>query len=382
VDLKELRRIAAAWADLRGRKETALLATVMETAGSTYRRPGARLLMSQERWLAGGISGGCLEGEVLKKAWWRTRDGPVVLSYDSSTTDDELSWSYGLGCNGRVEVLQERVAPDNGATNPLDFLHGLLERRKSGVLATVFRVGRTAQARVGERLLLDDNEARSDVKDGALRERLLADAEVALGRGCTTIHRYGSAESAVDVLLEVVHPPRALFVFGNGQDAVPLVRLASELGFHTTLVANRPSGVPADAFGEADVVVSATPETAKGKVLLSEEAAAIVMTHNLAHDRGFLRLVLESPCAYVGALGPRARTEQMLSEMQADGFVLTEAHRRRLHSPTGLDVGAEQSEEIALAILSEVLASAAAREGASLRLRAGPIHPRGQEQAS
>jgi len=309
--------------------------------------------MSQDRWLAGGISGGCLEGEVLKKAWWRTREGPVVLSYDSSTTDDELSWSYGLGCNGRVEVLQERVPADGAPTNPLDFLHGLLERRKSGVMATVFRVGRTAAARVGERLLLDENEARSDVKDGALRERLLADAEVALGRGRTAVHRYGSGEAAVDVLLEVVQPPRPLFAFG----------------------------VPADAFREADVVLNATPETARGKVALTEEAAAIVMTHNLAHDRGFLRFVLDSPCAYVGALGPRARTEQMLSEMQTEGFVLTEAHRRRLHSPTGLDVGAEQSEEIALAVLSEVLASAAAREGASLRLRAGPIHPRGQEQA-
>jgi xanthine dehydrogenase accessory factor len=380
--MKELRRIAEAWADLRARSEPALLATVVETAGSTYRRPGARLLMSQDRWLAGGISGGCLEGEVLKKAWWRTREGPVVLSYDSTNTDEELSWSFGLGCNGRVEVLQERVGVERTPTHPLDFLAQRLERRRSGVMATVFRVGRTAPGKVGARLLLDEEGVRTDVTDTGLQKKLRADAEAGLSAGRTRVHRYGSGEGAVDVLVEVVRPPRPLFIFGNGQDAVPLVRLAAELGFHVTLVANRPSGVPPDAFRDADVTWSATPETAQTKLSLPADAAAVVMTHNLLHDRGFLRLVLESECAYVGALGPRLRTEQMLSELQRDGFVLTEAHRRRLHSPTGLDLGGEQSEEIALAILSEVLADASAREGASLRLRAGPIHPRAAEQAS
>ena len=379
--MKELRLIAEAWADLRQRKEPALLATVVETAGSTYRRPGARLLMSQDRWLAGGISGGCLEGEVLKKAWWRTREGPVVLSYDSTTTDDEVSWSFGLGCNGRVEVLQERVQPEASPTHPLDFISDRLGQRRSGVMATVFRVGRTAAARVGERLLLDEGGVRTDVKDAALLKKLRLDAEVALAGGRTAVHHYGSAEGAVDALVEVVRPPRPFVVFGNGQDAVPLVRLAAELGFFTTLVANRPSGVPADAFREADVVITATPETASAKLTLEEDAAVVVMTHNLAHDRGFLRLALESRCGYVGALGPRLRTEQMLGELQQEGLVLTEERRRRLHSPTGLDLGGEQSEEIALAILGEVLATAAAREGASLRRREGPIHPRGVEQA-
>jgi xanthine dehydrogenase accessory factor len=379
--MKELRRIAAAWAELRRRGEPALLATVVETAGSTYRRPGARLLMSQDRWLAGGISGGCLEGEVLKKAWWRTREGPLVLSYDSTNTDDEVSWSFGLGCNGRVEVLQERVGLESTAAHPLDFIASCLDRRGTGVMATVFRVGRTGSARVGERLVLDSAGVRSDVKDAALGEKLRADAEAAFRGGRTTTHRYGNAEAAVDALVEVIRPPRPLYIFGNGQDAVPLVRLASELGFHVTVVANRPTGVPADAFREADVFLTATPETAASKLALADDAAVVVMTHNLLHDRGFLRVALESECAYVGALGPRARTEKMLADLALEGLVLTESRRHRLHSPTGLDLGGEQSEEIALAIVSELLASASAREGASLRLRSGPIHPRGEEQA-
>ncbi len=376
--MKELRRIADAWRELQKRGQPALLATVVETQGSTYRRPGARLLMSEDRWLAGGISGGCLEGELLKKAWWRTAEGPLVVSYDSTTTDDEVSWSFGLGCNGRVEVLQERVGPERTPTHPLEFLLQRLQARRPGVLATIFRAARNSGARVGQRLVLDETGVRSDIADTALRERLQADAADALSRGRTRGHRYGSGQAAVDALVEVVKPPRPLVIFGNGQDAVPLVRLAAELGFSTTLVANRPSGVPVDAFAGADQRLTATPETVAGRVTLEEESAAIIMTHNLAHDRGFLRFALESGCAYVGALGPRLRTEQMLSELAQGGFRLTEAHRARLHSPTGLDVGAEQSEEIALSILAEVLATVSAREGGSLRQRAGPIHPRGE----
>lgn len=379
--MKELRRIAAAWAELKARQEPALLATVVETAGSTYRRPGARLLMSRDRWLAGGISGGCLEGEVLKKAWWRTADGPVVFTYDSTNTDDDVAWSFGLGCNGRVEVLQERVAPAGSPTHPLDFLAARIERRRSGVMATVFRVGGPGPGRVGERLLLDEDGVRTDVTDDALRRRLQADAEAALAAGRTEVHRYALSGGTVDALVEVVRPPRPLLVFGNGQDAVPLVRLAAELGFHVTLVANRPSGVPAEAFREADEYLAATPQAAAGRLKLSPDAAAVVMTHNLDHDRGFLRLLLEAGCVYVGALGPRLRTEQMLAELAGQGFVLTEEHRRRLHSPTGLDLGSEQSEEIAIAVLGEVLATFAAREGGKLRLRAGPIHPRGSQSA-
>ena len=130
------------------------------------------------------------------------------MTYDSTNTDDEVSWSFGLGCNGRVEVLQERLALERTATHPLDFLQTRLERRQGGVMATVFRVGRTAPGRVGQRLLLDEEGVRTDVTEAGLREKLRADAEGAFGGGRTAVHRYGSGEGAVDALVEVVRPPR------------------------------------------------------------------------------------------------------------------------------------------------------------------------------
>jgi len=111
VALRELQDIVRGWSHLRTRGQDVVLATVVAASGSTYRRPGARLLLSAERWIAGGISGGCLERDVLGKAWWRTREGPLVVTYDSTSADDEETWTFGLGCNGRVDVLLERLPP-------------------------------------------------------------------------------------------------------------------------------------------------------------------------------------------------------------------------------------------------------------------------------
>src|SRR5262244_2784476 len=130
--MRELREIVEGWEALRQKSEQVVLATVVATRGSTYRRPGARLLLSTERWVAGGVSGGCLERDVLTKSWWRTADGPRLVIYDSTSADDEETWTFGLGCNGRVDVLLERLPP-SGEAHPLDFIARCLETRRSGV---------------------------------------------------------------------------------------------------------------------------------------------------------------------------------------------------------------------------------------------------------
>jgi len=185
----------------------------------------------------------------------------------------------------------------------------------------------------------------------------------------------------VEVLVEAIRPPRSLVVFGNGQDAVPLVRMAAALGFQVTVVSDSPAGVPADLFREASTRIAATPSALPGKLTLEPDAACVVMTHNLAHDTGFLRFALASECSYVGVLGPRLRTERLLDTLREEGFSVGEAELRRLYAPVGLDLGADQPEEIALAILAEIQAKSTAAEGGSLRERQGPIHPRPPETA-
>ena len=369
--MRELQDIVRGWSELRSREQEVVLATVVATSGSTYRRPGARLLLSAERWIAGGISGGCLERDVLSKAWWRTREGPVVVTYDSTSADDEESWTFGLGCNGRVEVLLERLPP-SGETHPLDFLARCLTTRRAGVMVTVFRGG----SQVGRRLLLDGEGTRSDLPAGAVRERVLEEAEAVLREGKTRSARIDSETGPLEVLVELVRPPRSLVVFGTGQDAVPLVKLAAALGFHLTVVSNTSGGAPPDLFQEASVRLTASPSVVGQKLVLEPDAAVVIMTHNVGHDRGYLRFALESGCSYVGVLGPRARTERLLDELAQKGFRSTEAQRAVLYSPVGLHLGADQPEEIALAILAEIQATFGGADAQSLRARAGPIHPR------
>ncbi|HZJ53859.1 MAG TPA: XdhC family protein [Myxococcaceae bacterium] len=364
--------IVRGWSELRARGQEVVLATVVAASGSTYRRPGARLLLSAERWIAGGISGGCLERDVLGKAWWRTREGPVVVTYDSTSADDEDTWTFGLGCNGRVDVLLERLPP-SGEVHPLDFIARCLATRRTGVMATVFRGG---AGELGQRLLLDADGVHSDLPAGPLRVGVQEAAEAVPREGRTRAQRIEGATGAPEVLLEVIRPPRSLVVFGSGQDAVPLVKLAAALGFHLTVVSNTSGGAPADLFQEASVHLTASPSAVREKLTLEPDAAVVIMTHNLAHDRGYLRFALESDCEYVGILGPRARTERLLSELAEAGFRPSEARRAALYSPVGLHLDAEQPEEIALSILAEVVARFSGADAQSLRLRQGPIHPR------
>jgi len=349
-----------------------VLATVVAASGSTYRRPGARLLLSAEQWIAGGISGGCLERDVLGKAWWRTREGPLVVTYDSTSADDEETWTFGLGCNGRVDVLLERLPPSAEA-HPLDFIARCLETRKPGVMATVFRGGPDA---MGRRLLLEAGEVRSDLPDGPTRDDVRRAADAVALEGRTRAEKVESGGGTLEVLLEVVRPPRSLVVFGTGQDAVPLVRLAAGLGFHLTVVSNTSGGAPADLFQEANIRLTASPSAVREKLAIEPEAAVVIMTHNVNHDRGYLRFALESPCPYVGILGPRARTERLLNELAEDGFHPSEPRRAALYSPVGLHLGAEQPEEIALSILAEIEARFSGTDAQSLRTRPGPIHRR------
>jgi len=371
--MRELRDIVRGWTDLRDREAAVVLATVVSTSGSTYRRPGARLLLSMERWIAGGISGGCLERDVLSKAWWRTREGPVLVTYDSTSADDEESSAFGLGCNGRVDVVLERLSP-SGEMHPLEFVARCLESRRPGMMVTVFRG--VPGAETGCRLLLEGEEVQSDVAVGPVRDRLAEEAKGVLREGRTRTARLQTDAGLLEVLLEVVRPPRSLVVFGTGQDAVALVKLGSTLGFHVTAVSNTSGGLPPGRFEDADRKLTASPSTLAEKLILERDAAVVIMTHNMGHDGGYLHFALEAGCGYVGVLGPRARTDRLLSELSRRGFEPTDAQRAALYSPVGLSIGAEQPEEIALAIVAEIQAAFSGAEARSLRSLPGTIHPR------
>ena len=341
--------------------EEAVLASVVRVEGSVYRRPGAKLLITAGGETFGSVSGGCLESDLVRKAWWRTEDGPALVVYDS-TADEETAWHFGLGCNGIVHVLLERIARDR--PGPLAFVRQCLRNNEAGVIATAIRADVATGVVPAERLMLDDHgRLASDLADDLVAV-ILPDAKACLDedRSRTTVYQLAGGE--VEVSLEIVRPPIRLVVFGGGFDVPPVVNAAAALGWSTSVVSRRQIG-----SCRPEQVLAASPAAACERLRPDARTAAVIMNHNYSRDREALAAMLDSEAGYIGVLGPRARTERMLAEIDRFTDDLS-----RIHAPTGLDIGAENPEEIAAAILAEVVAVFAGRRGGSLRDRPGPIH--------
>ncbi len=370
--MKELEDIVNAWETLCAEGQGAVLATVVGVSGSTYRRPGARMLLAPEGRLAGSVSGGCLEGDLVKKASWQTRDGAALVTYDSTDADEDVVWGFGLGCNGIVQVLLERVSPE--MPGPLRLLSSVLKQRQPGVIATV--ISESVES-LGQRLLLlPDGSRETTIADALLSAQVSEDADAVQAAQKSNTCTYKLTDGTqVIVFLEAVLPPLPLVVFGAGHDALPLVRFAKELGWHVTVADIRASSARPARFPMADAVAVGSVNAVCAEISLNAQTAVVVMTHNYPDDKRVLRALLTSDAAYIGQLGPKARTERLLAEISDDGFAVTENHRNRLHGPAGLDLGADTPEQIALSIIAEIQAVQAGRGGGQLRDRRDPLHP-------
>lgn len=372
--MKEIQAIVEALDGVERQSGIAALATVVNAKGSTYRRPGARMLIAQSGWMVGTISGGCLEGDVFERAQQVILSGETtVVKYDT-TSGEDIVWGLGLGCNGVVQVLIERLDPQN-KLSPLAFLAECFRCRQPGVLATVFNVEGQTRVKVGSRVMLhQDNTVTSEIEDSHLTPAVIDDAQIALRDGRSTVKTYQLSAGSAEVLIEAIQPPTPLVIFGAGHDAVPVARFAKELGWHVTVVDSRPAYATPERFPLADDVILTRPEAAHDRVTVNHRTVAVVMTHNYFHDRELLRTLLPSPLRYLGLLGPKSRTERLLQELREAGIIPTHEQLCRLHGPIGVDIGADTPEEIAVSIVAEIRAVMANRSGGFLRNRKEPIH--------
>ncbi|MDR7438729.1 MAG: XdhC family protein [Armatimonadota bacterium] len=367
--MRELLDILQALREVRSRGEEAALATVVGVRGSTYRREGARLLIRSTGDLVGSISGGCLEGDVQIVAEEVLRDGrPRLLHYDL-TADDEAVWGLGLGCNGVIDVLVEKV----GITEPSPerFLEEAVERERPLVVVTV--VGPEESPQLGRRLVVYPDGTR----EGSLG-RAEVDAQAA-SRAQETL-RVGKPVRAIlgelELFFEPLQPPLRLVVCGAGHDAIPVVRLAQELGFRPVVVDRREKFLTRERFPEAHGFLHTEFPEAAQAIQPDPRTCVVVMTHNYLHDKNLIRSLLTypTPPAYLGLLGPRQRTQKILRELEAEGIKPSPELKERIYAPVGLDIGAEGPEQIALAILAEILAALNGRKAGFLRDRPAPIH--------
>ena len=375
--MNEIQCILDAFTLLRRESAQVALATVMKVRGSAYRGPGARLLITPDGRTFGSISAGCLERDLCERAQGVIASGaPTVVTYDTTDMGENV-WGLGLGCAGVIEVLLEPLDQDSPAGRLLAFLGERLARRDVGAVATVFRIGSGATAAVGSRLMLTrEGPGFCSIANPQLAQALTEEAQQALLEGRWRVKEYAVQGGTAEVLIEVVWPPLPLLIFGAGDDSVPLVRLAKEIGWHVTVVDSRPGFATSQRFPSADAVVVVRPEETAGRIPLDDRTVAVVMTHNYAHDVALIKMLLPSPVRYLGVLGARSRTVAMLRALREEGLVVGEHDLAKVYSPIGMDIGADTPEEIALAILAEIKAVSTGRGAGFLRDRKAPIHDR------
>ena len=363
---KELRSIVENFDSITGAGRLAVLATVIDVRGSSYRLPGARMLIDEEGNTHGTVSGGCLEADLMVRAK-RVRETAVaeVFVYDTSINDDSV-FGLNMGCRGVVRILLEPAEP-----KLFEFLHHRLRSRQGGVVATV--VGTELEdtdLRVGARLMIDEGDMVASGLSADLQAVLARDCFAALENKNSSLEAYEFGE----VFVEYIAPPVPLIVFGAGHDAVPLTRLAKELGWHVTLVDHRPAAAAREEFSIADEIIVARPQAAAARVKIDADTVAVLMTHNYSLDLELSEFLLRSPVYYLGMLGPRSRADRLLQDLSRIGIDLTDQELERVYAPIGIDIGAETPEEIALSIIAEIRAVLAGRAAGMLRERTGSIH--------
>lgn len=367
---RELLEIAARVERL-GPDESAVLATVVDVRGSSYRLPGAKMLILENGETVGMVSGGCLEADVLERAKKviATRRASV-FTYD--TTGDENSvFRLNMGCRGVVRILLEKADENSLA---LRTMRSIIQDRQPVVVATLI----DPIDSIGARASLDKNgEFTGSGLPSFLddNQEFRESCRQTFDSGPRTKH-FETPEGSFEFTFEIIQPPVALHIFGAGADAIPLADAANELGWQVTVVDHRPAFITESRFPNAQDRFLTRDDEPSPRIVIDDLTAAVVMAHNYDRDRENLARLLSSDAFYVGALGPRRRTDQMLNELAESGSGFSNKQLERLFAPAGLDIGADAPESIAVSIIAEINAALHNRAGGFLRERQSPIYDR------
>jgi len=370
--MKELQSILKVHSTLPA-SENAVLATVVDVRGSSYRLPGARMLIDESGRSVGTISGGCLEADVLERAKKVLASNvPTVITYDTTQNEDSV-FGLGMGCRGVVRILLEAA---NG-NRSFDFWRECFEHRTRGAIATLISKGEDFPLPLGARVFMRSEENfettfdRLDFQTGDFLQTVLTDMFAALAKNRSGAKIYESEKGKIEFFIETVNPPVTLLLFGAGYDALPVADFAKNLGWRVCVIDHRAAWANAERLEGVDEIIVLRVEDLDANLFADENSVGVIMTHNYERDREILRRLLDSSVKYIGALGPKKRTERMLAEI---GEKFCDKHLAKLYAPVGLDIGADTPEEIAIAIVAEIQGVLASRQGGFLRERSGGIH--------
>jgi xanthine dehydrogenase accessory factor len=354
--LAEAERLVELWERAKTRGEELYLATLVHVQGSSYRKPGARMLVSSTGERAGTISGGCLEAEVSRKIRWLTEDGPTVEKYRSSFDDENAGVPYGLGCGGTIWILMETGQVVDEVMRALCLA---LRHRTPSVTVSSLTASRPHATKIISHTELEQG---SETHIRLLREARQAFHE----RRAIPTHHASNDEVPNFICIPVIPPPK-LHLFGAGDDAQPIVRFAAELGWEVHVADGRANLLRPQRFPEAKKLVTlkyGPPDSHQQPMrivaptpLVEAGDRAVILTHSYEQDRALLAELLPHSLEYLGILGPLHRTTRIIDEIKHHLGLSSEECFARLHAPVGLPLGAGDPSVIALAIVAEIQAS-------------------------
>ena len=365
-EMKEIADILKAYEKAKKEGKKTALATVVKVEGSSYRRPGARMLITEDGLLTGAISGGCLEGDALRKALSAIHQQENKLVTYDSMDEDDAKFGVQLGCNGIVYILFEPIFDDIQA-NPIAILNALQAKRENAAVAVLFSL--EGKEQIGTNAVLRKNDQYTKQENEHL-PFYSHDLQHVLETKKSNFIDYSIAEKPVNAFLEFISPPISLIIAGAGNDAQPLANIADLLGWTVIIADGRQTHANHQRFPNAKQILVAKPAQLLPQVEIDGNTAFVLMTHNYNYDLALLNLLLPTNAPYIGTLGPKKKLIRMLDELNLN----TDENQSRVHGPIGLDIGAETAEEIAISIVAEIKAVLSRASAGQLKKKNAPIH--------
>lgn len=356
-------------------KKTAL-ATVVHVEGSSYRRPGARMLITEDAELTGSISGGCLEGDAFRKALHVILSERTMLVTYDTVDDDDARFGMGLGCQGVIQVLIEPLQGERGLAI-IDLLRKAIATRQQAALITLFSLKDKKAPQYGSCFLLTEDHQQFGTIPVLQKDWVMDEAQLVMHKQRSSFKNYKVEDEEIVVFTEMIMPPVSLVIVGAGNDVIPLVKMADILGWESTVVDGRPMYANKERFQTASCqVLHAKADQILQHVVIDQRTAFVLMSHNYNYDIAILKAILDKDLMYIGVLGPHKKMNMMMDELKAEGIVLSSTQKDRIHGPVGLNIGAETAEEIAVSIIAEIQATITSTIPQPLREKKDTIHER------
>ncbi len=356
-------------------KKTAL-ATVVHVEGSSYRRPGARMLITEDAEITGSISGGCLEGDAFRKALHVIlSDKAMLVTYDTADEDD-AKFGMGLGCQGVIQVLIEPLQGERG-TAIIELLRKATASRQYASLVTFFSMSDKKAPQYGSCYLITEKNETIGSLPVLSKDVIEEEARQVIAQRKSSFKKYEIGQQEIIVFTELIQPPVSLVVVGAGNDVIPVVKMAEMLGWQSTVLDGRPMYASRERFPMPSCqVFHSKANQILERVQIDARTVFVLMSHNYNYDLAVLKVLLNHPTTYIGVLGPHKKMKMMMDELAENGIELTDNQKEAIHGPVGLHIGAETAEEIAVSIIAEIQAKLTSTDTRPLKEKQDAIHRR------